>query len=98
MSNDSSSNVEVFGEESHLSIDDQEGDENQVRQGLYQQSRGTQETLIAKNEDANVVNMHLSETTTKPLNEFMRDDSISQLTNLLQSSIWFSDFDVEAFH
>lgn len=98
VSNDSSSNVEVFGEESHLSIDDQEGDENQVRQGLYQQSRGTQETLIAKNEDANVVNMHLSETTTKPLNEFMRDDSISQLTNLLQSSIWFSDFDVEAFH
>ncbi|KAG5418033.1 BUD3 [Candida metapsilosis] len=64
----------------------------QAQQVLHKELKGTQETLISKYDPKS---MPMSETSTKPLSEYMRDDSISQLANLLRSSIKFSDFDVE---
>lgn len=89
----SSNNAEVSEEEACSSTEDQEGG-IQAQPVLHKELKSTQETLIASNV---FNNMHLSETTTKPLNEYMRDDSISQLTNLLQNSIKFNDFNIEMF-
>ncbi|KAI5968626.1 BUD3 [Candida theae] len=61
---------------------------------LHKELKNTQDTLIAKYEPKSIQS---SETTTKPLSEYMRDDSIAQLTNLLQNSIRFSDFEVDKF-
>ncbi|KAI5970711.1 BUD3 [Candida margitis] len=92
----SSNNFEPSDEDFHSSTEDQDN-KTQVQPvvNIPESKDALPQKLVAKNRVTIAKTMRSSETKTKPLNEFMRDDSIVQLTNLLRNSIKFSDFNVE---